>query len=488
MNNLRKRTIQGLTWSGAAQFFSQMISFIITVFLARLLDPQEFGLITMITIFTGFAGLCMELGLGAAIIQKNDIEQRHLSSIFWINIFMGLVLSLVIACAGPGIARFYNEPILQPLTLLISVNFFIGSLGVVQMALLNKELAFQRLAVIQIISLLGAGTVGILLARAGYGAWSLAWQSTALTSMTMILLWFTGTWRPRWEFDFTAVRELTGFGANLLGHKMLNYWMSNLDNFLIGRYIGSASLGIYSRAYQLMLLPMNQVSSVITRVMFPVLSSIHEDKKRIKQIYLKAIGQIALVTFPLMLGLLVTAPSFVPVVFGPKWNAIVPVLQVFCIVGLSHSILTTTGWIYMSQGRTDWMFKWGIYASVVKGLGIITGLKWGILGVAIGYTAVNLIFLLYPGFAIPGRLIGMTWSDVGRRVAGPLGCAAAMAAAVWGVGLLLPDKWPHWAYLTIQILFGAISYLMLIHLFGLRAYLELKQLAREQWRGTRRLS
>jgi PST family polysaccharide transporter len=465
MTNLRDKTLKGLVWSIIAQFTKQSLRFVISVILARLLAPKDFGLVGMIIVFTGFAGLFSELGFGAALIQRKEIEERHLSSIFWLNIVSGLILTGIVLAVAPFIATFYNEPRLKLLTMLISVNFFIGSLNTVQTAILNRSMDFRKLAIIETITMIIAGSSAITLAFMGFGVWSLAWQILISTTVGVIIMWQVSDWKPKLSFDKNAVKELIGFSSNLLGFNVFNYWVRNSDNLLIGKFIGSAGLGIYARAYGIMFMPLSQISATVGQVMFPSLSKIQKDKVRVKEIYLRAISVIALVTFPMMMGLLVVADSFVIALFGPKWIEVIPILQIMCMLGLVQSLVTTLGWIYTSQGRTDWFFWWSVGAGVLLILSILIGIWIGtIIAVAVCYALMSGVILLYPAFAIPGKLINMTFSEVVRSVSGVFGCAVLMAGGVYLLGVILPSEWPHWANLLSQVPFGIIIYIVLIHL------------------------
>jgi PST family polysaccharide transporter len=216
--------------------------------------------------------------------------------------------------------------------------------------------------------------------------------------------------------------------------------------------------------------------------MFPTLSKIQDDKVRVKHLYLSTISIIALITFPMMTGLLIVADSFVLALFGSKWADLIPILQVFCLLGMVQSIGTTVGWIYQSQGRTDWMFWWGIAAGSLLILSIIIGIMIGsILSVAVCYTIMSGVVLAYHNFAIPGKLINMTFSDVVRSVSGAFGCAVLMAGGVYLLRVILPSEWPHWANLLSQVPFGIIIYIVLIHFFKLKSCVEAKELFWEQW-------
>jgi O-antigen/teichoic acid export membrane protein len=480
MTELRQKTLAGITWSITSQAGKQVIALIIGIILARLLSPREFGLIAMITVMTGFAAIFAELGLSAALIQKQDVRQDHLSSVFWINLIGGLLLMLIFIVGAPLIAGFYHEPTLIPLTMLISTNFLIGSLNIVQKTLITKSLDFRTVAIAEISAIAVSGILAILLAYSGFGVWSLAIQSVVCSIVTAMLLWKLNTWRPKFTFNGRAVKELLGFSANLLGTQSLNYWVRNLDNLLIGRFLGTVALGGYSWAYSIMLFPQTNISSVISRVMFPSFSMIQKEKERIKSIYLSVTRVIALVTFPMMCGLFVTVVPFVMAVFGPQWAGMIPILQVFCVVGLIQSIGTLNGNLYLSQGRADLQFKIGLILRTNAILGIIVGLHWGVVGVALGYATASFINS-YPNLFFAGRLINLTYSELMKNLADVFACSATMAAAVWSLGLLLPTDWPHWAYLAVQVPFGIAIYTGLVHFFDLKAYRELQGLLVEQW-------
>lgn len=479
--SLKQQTLSGIEWSAGSKIAKGILQFIIAVILIRLLAPKDFGLVGMIMVFTGFAGLFSELGLGAALIQKKEIEEHHLSSIFWLNIATGIILTAVVGVIAPVIATFYNEPQLTMLTLVLSATFFIGSFDIVQKAILIRSMNFRILAIVETSAMLIAGICAILLAYLGFGVWSLVWQAIISTTAGVIILWSLSDWKPSLKFNKDAAKELVGFSGNLLGFNIFGYWARNIDDLLVGKVIGSIGLGIYNRAYHLMLIPLSLISSTLGQVMFPSLSLIQDDKVRVKHIYLRTIAVIAMISFPLMMGLMVVADSFVLVLFGLKWVDVIPILRIFCLIGMIQSIVTTTGWIYNSQGRTDWMFRWGMFTGTAGIVSFIIGVWLGTLKALAYCYAIANILLIYHNFSIPGKLINMTFFDVLQRVAGIFGCAVLMTGGVYLLGLILPPEWPHWQYLIIQVPFGIFLYSMLIHIFKLKAYVEVKELLWEQW-------
>jgi PST family polysaccharide transporter len=481
MSKFRKQTLNGIQWSLITKLGRQFILFIVGVILARLLSPNEFGLIAQILVITGFAVLFSELGFGAALIQKQDFEQEQVSSVFWVNIIAGVALTIIFILVAPYIAQFYNEPLLTPLTMFISITFAIGSLSIIQSTILTKELNFRKLAYVEIPASIVSGVVAIILAYNGFGVWSLAVQTVLFSLFNTIILWIVSSWRPSFTLSFKSIKELLGFSTNLLGTQSLNYWVRNIDNLLIGRYLGPNSLGVYSRAYSLMLFPLTNISNVIARVMFPSFSIIQEDKERVKNIFLKITRSIALITFPLMLGLIVTAAPFVITVFGSQWIEMIPVLQVLCIVGLTQSIITLIGNIYLSQGKADQQFRVGLVLRTNLILGIVIGLQWGVVGVAIGYSIASLINI-YPNLYFAGRLINLKFIELVQNLSGIFLCAIGMALIVYMIGQLMPQDWPSWALLTIEVSVGMLAYFVLIHMFRLDAYIEVRTLLLEQAR------
>jgi O-antigen/teichoic acid export membrane protein/glycosyltransferase involved in cell wall biosynthesis len=479
MRDLRDRTLSGLKWSGAAQVAKQALQFAVSVLLARLLSPEQFGLMGMIMVFTGLAAIFSELGLGAALVQKRDLEDRHLSSIFWVNAATGALLTALFAACASSIAAFYGQPALRALTIAVSFNFFLGALAIVPRGIIMRAMEFRKLFIIETAAILASGLASLAAALAGLGVWSLVVQSLVYTAGLTAVSWGLSPWRPAWNVDRGALRELFGYSANLLGFNVLNFSNRNLDNLLIGRYIGAYPLGVYTRAYTLMLLPISQVTSILTRVMFPAMSAIQGDAAQVKRVYLRATRAIALVTFPLMIGLLVTAEPLIPFVYGEKWRGVIPLVKIFCFIGMIDSITTTTGWIFNSQGRTDLQLRWGIADFVVTTASFFIGLPWGIEGIATAYVVCGYV-MLYPCWLIAGRLIGLRFGEMARNVSSSFFCAAAMGLAVAALDRAMPPGLQGLPRLSALIIGGAALYSALIHYFEVEAYKEVRAIMAER--------
>ena len=478
--NLKDQVLAGIMWNTVARIGQQSVQFAISVILARLLLPDDFGTIGMILVFTSFVGMFADAGFGSAVVQRSHITDLHLQSVFWFNVASGLFLSAVMFASAPFLAGFYQVPELLSLTRGLSPVFVLISVGLIPAALMQRRLQFHLIARISLIATVASGVIGVAMAVLGAGIWSLGAQYLVSYSVaTLLNLAFSG-WRPRRTFSWAALKELWGFTSNLLGFNFVNYWARNADNVLIGRVLGSAALGYYSRAYGLMLMPITQIISVISNVMFAALATIKADQARVRNIFLRAVGLISLLVFPLMAGLFVVAQPFVLVVFGEKWAAMIPTLRILALVGTIQSLVNPTGWLYLSQGRTDRLFRWGVARTTILVAAIAVGLFLGsIETVALCYAIANLL-LLYPDISIAGRLVGMSFRDVLGSTFGSLAGSTIMGLLVFGLGLLLPNSLPQWQQLTLLSIAGVLVYGVFIVGLRLPAWLEIVALIRER--------
>lgn len=384
----------------------QILQVIVTIILARLLLPEDFGILSMAAVFTGLISVFNDFGIGSAIIQKQDLTDNDLSSIFWFSVCIGIVTTLLTVAVSPLIAAFYDKEILIPLLSLMALGFFLTSLSTVQQSLLMKEMNFKKIAIVETTSTACGGIVAIYLAFQGYGVWSLVWQGLTTTIIMVLLLWVTSQWQPKFKFYLSSIKSVLGFSLNLLGFSAVNYFSRNVDYLLIGKFLGAESLGYYTLAYRLMLYPLQNISTVISKVLFPAFSTIQADNERFRDAYLKSTKYIAFVTFPMMFGLFAVVDEFILTLFGPKWEPTIFLLKILCFIGMFQSIGTTVGQIYLAKGKTDWMFKWGFFSTLVTILAIYVGMFWGLKGVVLAY-ALRTVLMSYPGFAIPFKLISL---------------------------------------------------------------------------------
>jgi PST family polysaccharide transporter len=459
---LKEKTLTGLKWSGIAQFGRQMSQFVITAILARLLSPDDFGLLGMATVFTGFMMIFSEMGVSSALIQKQDIDDGHLSSAFWLNVIVGVVLTLLLVAVSPLVALFYNQPALQPIIAVMSVGFIFASFSVIQQTILQREMDFKAIAKVELVSILIAGAVGIVMAFRGFGVWSLVGQFLALHLIRSIVFWIISSWRPQLKFSMKSVRDFIEFSAHMTGFNIINYLNRNIDYLLIGKFLGAEALGFYTLAYKIMLYPLQNISWVISKVMFPAFSIIQKDLERLKRSYLKVVKAVSLVTFPMMTVLLFSAREVIIVIFGEQWAPVIPLIRIFCLCGAVQSINTLIGNIILSQGKSGLQLRLGILGFFAFSLAIIIGLKWGITGVAVCYT---IIYTLWSIFAqdLTNRLIGLKNIEFIGSFSKAVTSSLAIGLILWVLSALI-----HVSLLADLIIYLSVSfgiYIVLLFLY-----------------------
>jgi O-antigen/teichoic acid export membrane protein len=455
--SLSGQTISGVKWATTTQVARQALRVVTLLVLARIIGPEAYGLVAMALVVTGLIDLFRDLGTSAAIVHRQDADQLFLSSIFWANIVVGCLATIVTFAAAPLVAVLYRNDDVTGVLQALSVSFVISAVAIVQLALLTKELRFRALAAIEVTAAVISSGAAITAGVLGMGAYSLVLQTLSLVAIMSVGAWIANSWRPSKAFDFEDIRSIWGYSSNLVGFNIVNYFTRNADNLLVGRYLGATSLGYYAMAYNVLLLPIRMVSLSIGRVIFPAYASVQDDKPRIARGYLRVTRVVATVAFPVLTGLIVLAEPLVDVVYGPEWAPAATVIMILVPVGLFQALLVLNGTIYQAVGRTDLQFRIGLLWSVLTGIAFVVGLQWGITGVAACYAIASTI-IAYPNFAIPLGLIGLRPSSLLAAVWRPTLAAAGMAGAVLGLRLLVPSLETSVVGLATLVLLGIVSY------------------------------
>ena len=459
-NTLHNSAKRGVKWNFISQGGQQITQILTAAILARLLSPNDFGLLSMATIIIGFLNVFKDLGTASAVIRSRETSDQLLSTVFWINVLFGCLAAALLFLSTPLIALFFHQPRLAPVLHLLSLGFVISGLSNLHKALLEKKLAFHSLAKIELLSVLAGAIVGVSAALYGLGVWALVAQSMVSSCLLTLLLWCVAGYRPRLIFSRSEFRAVSSFSLNLTGFNSLNYLVRNADNMIIGRVLGAVPLGIYALAYRIMLYPQISITAVITRVMYPVYSRIQEDNLLLRQAYARTVGMIALVTFPLMAGLAVLARPFVLVTFGQKWAGLIVLLQLFGPLSMFQSIAATTGSVFQAKGRSDILFRWGIFSSIITIASFLVGIRWGIFGVAACYTAVGILIVL-PCMMLAIRLIDMKLRDLFPVLLPPSLGSLVMALFLFLYQSLLGNCYTVFN-LVFMILAGAFIYTLYI--------------------------
>lgn len=481
---LRESTFSGVRWSGSAHVLKQTLRFGIAIVLVRLLSPEPFGVIGMAAVVTGFVSVVGNLGFGSALVQKEELHEGHVTGVFWASLGLGAILAGLAIASAPLVGEFFEEPAVEPVLASLSAVFVLGAISAAPKSLLQREMDFESLAKVEVPALLLAGAAAIGLAWAGGGVWSLVTQRLAAPALEAAIVWAFVAWRPSFRFPTEAIRELAAYSLNLTGFNVVNYWARRADDLLIGRVMGSASLGLYDRAYQLMLLPVRQIIGAISQVMFPALSSLQGDPARMRRMYLRVVRVVSMIAFPLMAGLAVLTDAFVIGVLGEQWTGAIRVIRILCLVAVIQTLGNPTGWIYKATGRTDWMMWWGAAGGTVLIASIVVGVWLGsIETVAWAYAGGNLL-LLYPVIAIPGSLIDMPFGDVVKAVGPGALASGVMAAVLLAVRSWFLADWSAMAVLALLVPSGVPLYLgasLWLNRTGCREFLRAAEGLWPQW-------
>jgi O-antigen/teichoic acid export membrane protein len=389
---LQTKVKSGLKWNIINQVVTQLIFVWFGIYLARLLGPEAYGLVGMITIFSGFANLFVDFGFSSAIIYDQNLTGKKTSSVFWFNLAIGLFIYLVFFMLSPVLADFYKEPKLVNLTRIVTLSLIINSLAGIPNTLLSKNIDFKLKIVAAWVATFLSYGVAFWMAYNNWGVWSLVTQGIISSVINLIFVWRIAKWRPLFYFSWSEISGLFSYGSGIVGTNMLGYLTRNLDNLLIGKFLGNASLGIYTRSYSLMMLPISNVTSVFSKVLFPAFSIIQDDKEKIAFHYLKVVKLIALVTFPLMVGLFSVADEFVLLVLGTKWREAIPIIRMLSILGAAQSVLSLNGVIYNATGNAAKAFRVTLYLNIILIPSWMLGLYLGELeGLVLAYLLVGTI-------------------------------------------------------------------------------------------------
>ncbi len=434
MENLKERTIRG----GLARSCAQAASFILRLaslmILARLLEPKDFGLVGMVTAFTGVLDLFRDFGLSAATVQRTTITNDQISTLFWINVAFGFVLAIVMAILAPSIAAFYHEPRLLWVTIVLTTGLIFNAAGVQHSALLQREMHFTTLAVISVVSLILGTAVAIVGAKAGYGYWSLVAMTVIQPLANTLGSWLATRWVPGIPRRRTGIRSMMRFGGTLTLNGLIVYVASNLEKVLLGRFWGVDAIGLYGRAYQLINIPTSNLNSAAGEVAFSALSRLQHDPALRKKYFLKGFSLVLGLTLPITIACAFFANDVVFVLLGSKWKDAAPIFRWLAPTILVFAIANPLSWLLTASGLISRLMKMSLVIAPVMILGYIIGLPYGPRGVACAYSVVMTLWLIpLIAWAIHGTEI--SFGDIVRTVSPPLISGVLAGVLAFGIGI-----------------------------------------------------
>jgi O-antigen/teichoic acid export membrane protein len=432
MKDLKAKTIRG----GFAKICAQGAAFVVRIgslmVLARLLSPKDFGLVGMVTAVIGVLSLFRDFGLSTASVQRTTITEEQMSTLFWINILVGLVLAAISVTIAPIVAAFYHEPRLVWVTAALAVGFPLNAAGVQHGAILQRQMRFTSVAVIDVLSLFISTAVGIVMALRGYRYWALVGMALSAPVVSTICVWLATAWFPGKPCRRAGIRSMMRFGGTITLNGLVVYIAYNLEKVLLGRFWGAEAIGIYGRAYQLINVPTDNLNSAVGGVAFSALSRVQEDPSRLRSYFLKGYTFVVALTIPVTIVCTVFAQDMIGVVLGPKWKEAIPIFRLLAPTMLIFAMINPLAWLLFSIGKVERSLKIALVLAPLVIGGYILGLPYGPKGVAFGYSAV-LILWVVPHIAWCVHGTGISLRDILLAVARPLVSGILAAAVALGI-------------------------------------------------------
>lgn len=451
-------------WSIIQKWGREAISFVTFILLSRLLVPEAFGLVAIATVFTTFVEIFLDQGFSAAIVQRAEIEKEHLDTAFWTGILTGILLTIGGVLASGPIAAFYGEPELAPVLKWLSINFLFSAFSSTQIAILQRRLAFKNLAARSLAATLVGGVVGVVMAFAGYGVWSLVAQNLANSAAAAIVLWGTSDWRPGFRLSKSHFSEMFSFGISIVGNRIMVYLSRRSDDFLIGYFLGPTQLGYYTIGYRLLLTIIRVVTGITNSVAFPTFSRLQQEPERMRRAFYKVTQYTSLLAFPVFIGLIVLAPEIVPTLFGEQWLPSVPIMQILSLIGILQSVLFFNGSIINAAGKPSWQLAILFLTTFCSVLGFLLVVRLGIVAVAASFVIIG--YLLAPvSFIVVRNLIQIELKTYLLQFTPSLLASLVMTAVIVGLKYLFRDQLLNqYLELSIYVLAGGLTYVLVMGL------------------------
>src|SRR5277367_932015 len=470
MKDLKEKTIRG----GLARLSAHGANFSLRLgslmILARLLGPKEFGLVGMVTAFTGVLTLFRDFGLSSAAIQRKTVTDEQISTLFWINVLVGLLLTLVSVGMAPAIAAFYHEPRLVKVTAVLAIGFLFNAAGVQHSVLLQREMRFTALAVIGTVSMIVGTAIAIVGALAGYGYWALVAMSIITPLIYTVCVWIATSWVPGMPRRGAGIRSMMRFGGTVTLNGLVVYVASNLDKVLIGRFWGTDAIGIYGRAYQLISIPTDNLNASVGEVAFSALSRIQDDPIRLKSYFLKGYSLVLAMTLPITLACAFFADDIILVALGPKWMEAAPLFRLMAPTILVFAVANPLGWLVTSLGLVSRNLKIALLIAPTMVASYVLGLRYGPKGVAFAYSAALTLWLLpLIAWCVHGTVV--SFRDVLLTISRPLVSGIIAVGFAFGVRLIYGHSLPPLPRLVLENAVLLVIYLaMLLFVMGQRDF------------------
>lgn len=467
--NLKKDTTKGVFWSLIERFGTQGVQFLVMLVMARLLSPNDYGVVGLLVVFVSIAQAFVDGGFSQALIRKKDRTEIDNSTVFYFNIVVSVVIYLIFYLFAPYVSVFYNMPTLTPFMRVICLSIIINAFGVVQRALFNANIDFKAQAKASLIAIVISGAIGITLAFRGVGPWALVWQQLSNLIVNTLFLWIYSEWRPLLAYSWKSFNELFSFGSKLLATSLLNAIYNNIQTIVIGKLYSAKSLGLYSRAAHFADLPSQQFTSVFMRVTFPVLCKVQDDFERLTSVYRRMLRVSAYIVFPLLIGMAAVAHPMIRVFIGEQWIECAYMLQIICFAEMWYPIHAINLDILQVSGRSDLFLKIEIYKKIVSLALLAISAPFGIIAMCYSNLLSSLI-CLYINTYYSSKILGISLLSQLKDLFPTISLAMVMFVIVQVVIFFISNVF---AQLVVGIILGVIVYISLSYILR---FSELKEL------------
>lgn len=472
MSELKEKTVKGVMWSSIDRFSTQGIQFVFSILIARLLLPEDYGVVAMLNIFLAVSQTFIDSGFGAALIRKSDRTKIDFSTVFYFNIVVGIFFYALLWVASPFIAAFYGIPLLEDITKVVALNLVFNSLSGVQNAKLSIAIDFKTRAKISLTVALFTGAIGLWMAYSGFGVWALVAQSVSGSLLNTALLYGFVRWMPQWAFSWKSFREMFSFGSKLLASGLLDTAYRNVYTLVIGKIFSSSTLGVYSRADGLAQYPSSNITNILQGVTFPVLCSIQNEPERLANAYKRFLRLSAFVVFPLMVGLAAVADPLIRLVLTDKWEGCIYLLQIICFALMWYPIHAINLNLLQVRGRSDFFLKLEVIKKVQGVIVLCVTIPFGIVAMCYGRIVGSLLSLIYNTYYTK-KLIGYGYLAQMKDLLHILLHSLVMGVGVWLVVQAFDSQW---IQLVAGILAGAAYYILGAKLMRFEEFNELASL------------
>lgn len=472
--SLKKQALAGMIWTYSQQFGTQTLTFGVSVVLARILLPEEFGLIGMLAIFIGIGNTLFEGGMTSSLIRTNELNEEDYSTVFFFNLGSSIIIYGILFLCAPFIANFYNQPTLNPLIRVYGLTFIISAFGTVQNTILTRELKFKKQALITFPALLIGGIVAIAMAYKNFGVWSLVGLAITNAFFTSLFLWLSSKWRPIFVFNKKKFHQHFHYGYKLTVSGILDIVFTNIYQIIIGRFYTAALVGYYARANSLMMLPVSNVSGALNRVIFPIFSKVQNDISLLKNTYKKVMQLVLFVVTPIMVIMVVLAKPIIILLFTEKWLPMVTILQIICASGVLYPIHLYNLIVLQVKGRSDLFLKLEIIKKVIIAIVLVITLYFGFYALLWGQLICS-ILALFINTHYAGKMLNYSGFSQIRDIFPIFIFSICMGCIMYLINTILINQ-SNFLQLLICGALGGFTYLGLAFLFKFESINDIKNL------------